>query len=173
VPAIETTSQVQGTPTGGQMLDESASITGTDLGSSPPRTTDRELHRRLTGRETWTVTSRDGLDRSVSRGMARDKVKRNVVTLCGIPTGQIGPPSKSLDPAQARAVLVAAESSNLHAYEVLGNADRKRHGTAHLITAWHRGRLGPMPYCRRARGNRKRRRSHGYCALAVPLRPYE
>lgn len=56
------------------------------------------------------------LNRSVKRAMARDKVKRNVVALCGIPKGLEGRPSKSLTLDQARAVLTAAEDSQLYAY---------------------------------------------------------
>jgi integrase len=51
--------------------------------------------------------------------MARDKVKRNVVALCGIPKGQEGRPSKSLNLEQARALLDAAEDSRLYAYVVV------------------------------------------------------
>ena len=59
------------------------------------------------------------LSRAVTRAMARDKVRRNVVVLCAVPTGQTGRPSKSLTLAQAAALLVAAEASPLHAYVVL------------------------------------------------------
>jgi integrase len=59
------------------------------------------------------------LKRAVIRAMARDKVRRNVVSLCNVPTGQAGRPSKSLTLAQASAVLAAAERSPLHAYIVL------------------------------------------------------
>ncbi|MFF1482054.1 tyrosine recombinase XerC [Streptomyces sp. NPDC058301] len=59
------------------------------------------------------------LNRAVKRAMARDKVKRNVVELCSIPTGRPGRPSKSLTLAQAEAVLVAAEESPLGAYIVV------------------------------------------------------
>jgi integrase len=59
------------------------------------------------------------LNRAVVRAMARDKVKRNVVALCGIPKGQEGRPSKSLTLDQARALLDAAEDSRLHAYVVV------------------------------------------------------
>ncbi|GAA1690199.1 site-specific integrase [Fodinicola feengrottensis] len=59
------------------------------------------------------------LNRAVKNAQARDKVKRNVVGLVEIPTGQDGRPSKSLNLDQAEAVLVAAEWSRLHAYVVL------------------------------------------------------
>lgn len=59
------------------------------------------------------------LNRAVSRAMARDRVKRNVVALCGIPKGQEGRPSKSLNFEQAKALLDAAEESALYAYIVL------------------------------------------------------
>jgi integrase len=59
------------------------------------------------------------LNRAVVRAMARDKVKRNVIVLCGIPTGQDGRPSKSLTLDQAKALLAAAEQSRLRAYIVV------------------------------------------------------
>lgn len=59
------------------------------------------------------------LNRSVKRAMARDKVKRNVVELCSVPTGQPGRPSKALTLAQAEAVLKASVRASLHAYIVL------------------------------------------------------
>ena len=59
------------------------------------------------------------LNRAVTRAMARDKVRRNVVALCAVPAGQAGRPSKSLTLAQAAALLTAAEASPLHAYIVL------------------------------------------------------
>jgi hypothetical protein len=43
--------------------------------------------------------------------VARDKVKRDVVELCAVPTGPPGRPSKALTFAQAEAVLIAAENS--------------------------------------------------------------
>jgi integrase len=59
------------------------------------------------------------LNRSVRRAMARDQVRRNVVELCSVPTGQVGRPSKSLTFLQAKAVLIAAERSWLLAYIVV------------------------------------------------------
>jgi integrase len=59
------------------------------------------------------------LNRAVKHAQARDKVKRNVVALCDVPTGQDGRPSKSMSLEQAEAVLTAAEHSPLHAYIVL------------------------------------------------------
>jgi integrase len=59
------------------------------------------------------------LNRSVRHAQARDKVKRNVVMLCEIPTGRPGRPSKALTLEQAEAVLTAAEASPLCAYIVL------------------------------------------------------
>src|SRR5262245_7658547 len=49
------------------------------------------------------------LNRAMNRAMARDQVKRNVVSLCAVPKGQAGRPSKSLTLAQAIALLRAAE----------------------------------------------------------------
>jgi integrase len=59
------------------------------------------------------------LNRAIRHAMARDKVKRNVVMLCDVPTGRPGRPSKSLTFDQAEALLVAAERFPLHAYIVL------------------------------------------------------
>jgi len=59
------------------------------------------------------------LNRAVKRAMARDKVKRNVVSLCSVPKGQPGRPSKALTLAQAESVLAAAESTRMRAYIVL------------------------------------------------------
>lgn len=59
------------------------------------------------------------LNRAVKRAIARDKVKRNVVALCSVPTGQVGRPSKALTLAQAEAVLTATDGSRMHAYIVV------------------------------------------------------
>jgi integrase len=59
------------------------------------------------------------LGRAVTRAMARDKVTRNVVLLCAVPSGQAGRPSKSMTMVQAEKLLAAAPGSNLHAYVVL------------------------------------------------------
>jgi integrase len=56
------------------------------------------------------------LKRAVSRAQARDKVKRNVVMLCDVPTGQRGRPSKALTLDQAAAVLDAAAGTPMYAY---------------------------------------------------------
>ena len=59
------------------------------------------------------------LNRAVKHAQARDRVHRNVVELCEIPTGQGGRPSKALTLEQAEAVLKASEETPLHAYIVL------------------------------------------------------
>jgi len=59
------------------------------------------------------------LNRSVRHAQARDKVKRNVVMLCEIPTGRPGRQSKALTLDQAEAMLTAAETSPMCAYIVL------------------------------------------------------
>ncbi|WP_407837967.1 tyrosine-type recombinase/integrase [Streptomyces sp. DSM 116496] len=59
------------------------------------------------------------LNRAVKRAMVRDKVKRNIVELCAIPTGQPGRPSKALTLAQAESVLRSAAGTSAHAYIVL------------------------------------------------------
>ncbi len=59
------------------------------------------------------------LKRAVSRAEARDKVKRNVVLLCDVPTGRAGRPSKALTLDQAAAVLDAATGTSMYAYIAL------------------------------------------------------
>lgn len=59
------------------------------------------------------------LKRSVARAQAHDKVKRNVVLLCEVPTGQIGRESKAFTLAQAESVLDAAKGTPMYAYIVL------------------------------------------------------
>lgn len=59
------------------------------------------------------------LVRAVNRAMARDKVKRNVVLLCSVPTGRPGRPSKSLTSAQARDVLTKTSGDWMHNYLVV------------------------------------------------------
>lgn len=59
------------------------------------------------------------LVRAVSRAMARDKVKRNVVLLCSVPTGRPGRPSKSLTTEQARDVLTKTAGDWMHNYIVV------------------------------------------------------
>lgn len=59
------------------------------------------------------------LRRSVSRAQARDKVKRNVVLLCDVPTGTTGRPSKAFTLSQAEVVLDAAAGTAMYAYIVL------------------------------------------------------
>lgn len=57
--------------------------------------------------------------RAVNRAMARDKVKRNVVLLCDVPTGRPGRPSKSLSAAQARDVVTLTAGEWMHNYIVV------------------------------------------------------
>ena len=59
------------------------------------------------------------LSRSITRAQARDKVKRNVVLLCGTPTGQGGRPSQALTFEQAKALLDAAPATTMGAYVVV------------------------------------------------------
>lgn len=59
------------------------------------------------------------LNRAVRRAMARDKVKRNVVELCTVPTGLAGRSSKSLTPKQAAAVLTETVGHRMHNYVVV------------------------------------------------------
>lgn len=60
------------------------------------------------------------LTRSITRAQARDKVKRNVVLLCGTPTGQSGGrPSQALTFDQAQALLDAAPATTMGAYVIV------------------------------------------------------
>jgi integrase len=59
------------------------------------------------------------LSRSLRHAQARDKVRRNVVLLCDVPTGLNGRPSKALTLSQATAIIKAAAESRLYAYLVL------------------------------------------------------
>ncbi|NSC21515.1 site-specific integrase [Streptomyces albus subsp. chlorinus] len=84
------------------------------------------------------------LNRSVKRAMARDKVKRNVVELCSVPTGRPGRPSKALTLAQAHAVLDAAEGRSLHAYVVVSLLTGARTEEMRSLT-WDHVDLQGMP----------------------------
>ena len=71
----------------------------------------------LVGRSASTLQNlHNGLNRAVKRAMARDRVKRNVVELCSVPRGQGGRPSSSLTLDPAKALLVAATETPMHAY---------------------------------------------------------
>lgn len=120
------------------------------------------------------------LNRAITRAMARDKVKRNVVALCSAPTGQDGRPSKSLTLDQAKALLIAAEGSPLHAYVVLSLLTGARTEELRAITWGHVDLIGrprndpPTPPSMqvwrsvRADGDTKTRKSRR--TLALPAR---
>ncbi|WP_049575781.1 site-specific integrase [Streptomyces sp. SBT349] len=59
------------------------------------------------------------LNRSAQRALIRGKATRNVVTLCTVPPGQPGRPSKAFTRAQTAAILDATRNDRLHAYLVL------------------------------------------------------
>ncbi len=81
---------------------------------------DRWLARKARTLSTRTLQAiHSCLSRSVQRAMVREKVHRNVVALCEVPTGRPGRPSKALTLAQAEAVLNALEGDPLHAYVVV------------------------------------------------------
>jgi len=75
------------------------------------------LSRKLSTRTLRGV--RACLVRAVNRAMARDKVKRNVVLLCSVPTGRPGRPSKSLTMEQARDLLTKTADDWMHNYIVV------------------------------------------------------
>jgi integrase len=104
------------------------------------------------------------LRRSINRAQARDKVKRNVVLLCDVPQGQDGRPSKSLTFDQAEALLVAAESTSLHAYVVVSLLTGARTEELRALT-WSHVDLEAIPpvimvwHSVRADGDTKTRKS--------------
>ncbi|MFB7907477.1 tyrosine recombinase XerC [Kitasatospora sp. NPDC056076] len=123
------------------------------------------------------------LNRAVKRAMARDKVKRNVVQLCSIPTGQPGRPSKALTFAQAEAVLTAAEKTSMYAYVVVSLLTGARTEELRALT-WDRVFLKGQPETTppvpphiavwrsvRAGGDTKTRKSRR--TLALPARCVE
>jgi len=84
------------------------------------------------------------LNRAVTRAMARDKVKRNVVTLCIPPTGRAGRTSKALTYEQAKSVLDAADGTPLNAYVVLSLLTGARTEELRALT-WDRVDLDGRP----------------------------
>jgi integrase len=59
------------------------------------------------------------LRRAITRAQSRDKVRRNVVLLCGTPTGQSGRPSKALTLEQAQALVEQAGGSTMGTYVLM------------------------------------------------------
>jgi integrase len=120
------------------------------------------------------------LNRAINRAMARDKVKRNVVSLCSVPTGQAGRPSKSLTMAQAKRLLESAKSSLFYAYIVLSLLTGARTEELRALTWSHADLEGqpdadpPVPpsievwRSVRAGGDTKTRKSRR--TLALPAR---
>lgn len=126
---------------------------------------------------------RSCLNRAVKRAMARDRVKRNVVELCGVPTGTEGRKSKALTFAQADAVLKAAEGTRMNAYIVLSLLTGARTEELRALTWDHVDLVGNLdsvppvpPYMAvwrsiRAGGDTKTRKSRR--TLALPARCVE
>ncbi|GAA3293115.1 site-specific integrase [Dactylosporangium vinaceum] len=113
------------------------------------------------------------LNRAVKRAMARDKVKRNVVALCGIPTGQPGRPSKSLTLAEATALLDKAQGAPLEAYIVVSLLTGARTEELRALTWEHVDLEGDPPAMQvwrsvRAGGDTKTKKSRR--TLALPAR---
>ena len=107
------------------------------------------------------------LNRSVKRAMARDKVKRNVVELTEVPTGQAGRRSKSLSAEQADDVLTKTTLDRLHSYIVVSLLTGARTEELRAL-GWEHVHLDPdsgPPYLEvwrsvRAHGDTKTRKSH-------------
>nr|WP_238589952.1 site-specific integrase [Pseudonocardia sp. AL041005-10] len=95
------------------------------LGARRPRDLTADDMDRWMRAEARTVSTRTVrlmhslLTRAVTHAMARNKVKRDVVSICTPPAGRTGRPSKSLTLEQATALLQAADTSPLRAYIVL------------------------------------------------------
>jgi integrase len=113
------------------------------------------------------------LNRSVKRAMARDKVKRNVVELTEVPTGQAGRRSKSLSAEQADDVLTKTTLDRLHSYIVVSLLTGARTEELRAL-GWDHVHLDPdsgPPYLEvwrsvRAHGDTKTRKSRRTLALA-------
>jgi integrase len=84
------------------------------------------------------------LNRTINRAMARDYITRNVVTLCDVPRGQAGRPSKSLTFEQASALLDAAATSLLYAYVSVSLLTGARTEELRALT-WDRVDLDGVP----------------------------
>lgn len=145
---------------------------------------DKWLAEKADGLSTRTLRSIHSiLNRSVKHAQARDKVKRNVVALCDIPSGQPGRPSKALTLGQAKALLAAAENTALYAYLVLSLLIGARPEELRALTWSHVDLDGrpdaepPVPPCImvwhsvRAGGDTKTKKSRR--TLAMPLRCVE
>ncbi len=115
--------------------------------------------------------------RAVKRAQARDKVRRNVVLLCGTPTGEKGRPSRALTVAQAKALLDQDDRSTYGAYTLLGLLTGARTEELRALT-WDHVDLEGDPDCDppvpphmrvwrsvRADGDTKTRRSRRTIAL--------
>jgi len=77
---------------------------------------DRWLADRAAGLSTDTLSRLLSILRSsIRRAQARDLVRRNGALLCDVPRGRAGRPSKSLTLDQAKALLAAAERTNMYA----------------------------------------------------------
>lgn len=123
------------------------------------------------------------LNRAVQRAMARDLVRRNVVSLAVVPSGRAGRPSKSLTLEQVDDVLTLTAPDRMHSYIVLSlmtggrteelRALRWEH--VHLDEEFIRGSAVPphIEVWRSARsgGDTKTRRSRR--TLALPARCVE
>ncbi|MEV0404042.1 hypothetical protein [Actinoallomurus sp. NPDC050550] len=92
------------------------------------------------------------LHRAVRNAQARDRVKRNVVALCEVPTGRQGRPSKALTLAQAESVLNAAEGPRcmptLCSHCSLGRAPRNFARSHGRMSIWTASRTRNRPYRR-------------------------
>jgi integrase len=121
-----------------------------DLGARKLRDlTASDVNRRLAAKaETLSPRTlsetRSLLERAVRRAMARDKAKRSVVELCGVPKGRPGRPSKSLTFDQAEALLDAAAGTRIYAYVVVSMLTGARTEELRALT-WDRVDLDGDP----------------------------
>ena len=88
--------------------------------TSPPKTSTNGWSRRpRRSAPARSPTSSPSCAERSPAPRARDKVRRNVVLLCGTPTGQTGRPSKALTLEQAHALVEHAGGSTMGAYVLM------------------------------------------------------
>ncbi len=139
---------------------------------------DRWLAEKAAVLSTRTVADlKSILRRAITRAQARDKVKRNVVLLCGTPTGRPGRPSKALTFDQAQALVDAANGSTMGVYVLVSLLTGARTEELRALTWDHldlHGRPDAQPPVAphamvwrsvRASGDTKTRRSRRTLAL--------
>ena len=81
---------------------------------------DQWLVEKVASLSTCTVADlKSILRRAITRAQSRDRVRRNVVLLCGTPRGQPGRPSKALTLEQAKALVDHTDGSTMGTYVLM------------------------------------------------------